>query len=210
MADSVDDILDRADALARLTPSTNIPWINSKSDNSGSLWDSLRLGGTLFPGLWSCSAHKKRQLDIVKVRRLDGVRILDNGYFGVGLSCMGTFWQKSQWDRFQQILPDFDPQRAGGGRSPLDCYHPAAALLGVGTVYIVEFGVSKPERGMLQIPLELLQWFPKPKIFVQGFAGADDNAHHAAAPLAAPEFAVDPPSNHTADAMNDDPIAGFR
>lgn len=196
--------------MANDSPATNIPWINSLTDNSGSLWDSLILGGIVFPGMWSCVAHKKRQLDVVKVRRLDGVRILDNGYFGVGMSCTGTLWLKSQWDRFQQILPDFDPQRPGGGRSPLDCYHPAAALLGVGTVYIVEFGVAKPEHGMLQIPLELLQWFPKPKIFVQGFAGAADTPHNAGAPLVAPEFAVDPPSKHTADAMNDDPVAGFR
>lgn len=191
-------------------PATNIPWINSQTDNSGSLWDTLILGGTVFPGLWSCSVHKKRQLDVVKVRRLDGVRILDNGYFGVGMSCVGKLWLKSQWDRFQQILPDFDPQRAGGGRSPLDCYYPSAALLGVGTVYIVEIGVAKPERGMLEIPLELLQWFPKPKIFVQGFAGADGNNRHADAPLVAPEFAVENPSANTGQKLNDDPIAGFR
>ncbi len=198
-------------------PATGIPWINSFTDNSGSLWDRLRLGGIFFPGMWSCAAHKKRQLDIVKVRGRDGVRILDNGYFGVGLTCMGTFWQQSQWDEFQEILPDFDPQKTiaipGGrviGRSPLDIYHPAAAILGVGTVYIVEIGIAKPERGMLQIPLELIQWFTRPKIFVQGFAGADDNAQHARAPLFAPEFAVDAPSASTGQKLNDDPIAGFR
>lgn len=172
---------------------TNVPWINSLTDNSGSLWDKLRLGGIIFPGKWSGKVSKKRELDIVKVRRLDGVRILDNGYFGTAMSYTGTLWTPDQWDTFQTILPTFDPQRPGGGRSPLDYYHPAGAVLGVGTVYIVEIGIAEPSNGMLTIPLELLQWYPRPKPFVQGFAGT----RQSGAPLNPADFKVTPPSGNT-------------
>ena len=176
---------------------TRIPWINSLTENRGSLWDYLRLGGIVFPGKWIVTTSKKRELDIVKVRRLDGVRILDNGYFGVALSAKGTLWNQAQFDFLQEILPDFDPQAPGGGRSPLDCYHPAAALLGVGTVYIAEFSVGEPASGMLPLQIEMLQWFPKPKIFVQGFSGT----RRSGAPLNQSDFNVDKPSDSTGDKL---------
>jgi hypothetical protein len=176
---------------------TAIPWINSLTDNRGSLWDSLRLGGVVWPGKWTCRVSKKRELDVVKVRRLDGVRILDNGYFGVALSCAGQFWLPQQWDAFQIMLPKFDPQRAGGGRSPLDFYHPAGAMLGVGTVYIAEIGIGEPSNGIMPLALELLQWFPRPKPFVQGFAGTRQSGE----PINPDDFAVKKPSANTGDKL---------
>lgn len=172
----------------------SVPWINGDDSPGVSTWDQLRLGGIVWPGLWTCKPSKKRELDIVKVRRFDGVRILDNGYFGTALSCAGKLWRKDQWDDLQSFLPDFDPQRPGGGRSPLDIYHPAAAFFSVGTVYIVEIALGDPVGGILPLALELLQWYPRPKPFVQGFAGT----RQSGAPLNAQDFAVDKPSANTA------------
>jgi hypothetical protein len=172
---------------------TDIPWINSFSDNSGSLWDQLRLGGVVWPGLWALKTSKKRELDIVKIRRLDGVRILDNGYFGVALTARGKLWRADQWSEVQRILPDFDPQSPGGGRSPLDQYHPASALLGVGTVYIAEIAIDEPSGGMLPLSIEMVQWFPRPKPFVQGFAGT----RRSGAPLNPEDFEVTSPAADT-------------
>lgn len=176
---------------------TQIPWINSLDDNRGSLWDLMRLGGITFPGKWSCATNKKRELDIVKIRRLDGVRILDNGYFGVGLSAKGIIWTEAQWQRLQTIMPNFDPQSPGGGRSPLDIYHPAAAFFGVGTVYIAEFKLEEPSGGMLPMGIDMVQWFPRPKPFVQGFAGTRQSGQ----PLNPKDFEVDSPSGSTADKL---------
>lgn len=149
----------------------NIPWINSFTDNSHSLWDQMRLSGIDMPGKWQCRPTKKRQLDIVKIRLRDGVTILDNGYFGVELTTSGVIWNEPDFSELQSILPSIDPQKAGGGRSPLDIYMPAAALMGVGTVYIAQIVVQPPARGQLTVDIDMVQWFAKPKPFIQGFAG---------------------------------------
>ncbi len=153
--------------------SRNVPWIHDTGANTSnaSLWDVMTLGGVSWAGVWAIEVGKKRELDIVKVRRLDGVRIRDNGYFGVTLKATGRIWTPEDWEAFQDILPLFDPQRPGGGRSPLDIYHPAAALFGVHTVYIESLEMPQPGNGIVTISMGLVQWFPAPKPFVQGFAG---------------------------------------
>lgn len=154
---------------------SGIPFINDPAVGSAtfSLWDTMQLGGIVWPGLWAMGATKKRSLDIVKVRRKDGTMTLDNGYFGAELKAFCRIWTKEQWDRLQVILPNFDPQRAGGGRSPLDIYHPSAALLSCSQVYIEEFGVPPPGSPAQSVVLtiNMVQWCSDLKIFVQGFAG---------------------------------------
>lgn len=177
---------------------TLLPFINSLTNNRFSAWDILRLGGDTVPGVWQLRANKKRDLIIVKLRLRDGVGILDNGYFGVGLSATGRFWLPQQWATFQEQFPKFDPPQPGGTRSPLAIFHPAAAFLGVSTVYISEFDLPPPSGGYINISIEMVQWFPRPKPFIQGFAGT----RKAGAPLASDEFNVPvPPSANTGDKL---------
>jgi|SRR6478609_521398 len=176
---------------------TAIPFIYDPSGASYSLWDQMLLGGIYWPGLWAIGATKKRSLDIVKVRRKDGTMTLDNGYFGAELTAYGRLWTPAQFTELQEILPNFDPQRPGGGRSPLDLYHPAAALLGCNTIYIQEFGVPPPgiaaggPAGSIVLTIAMVQWCADLKVFVQGFAGA----RKANAPLNADDFEL--PSANT-------------
>lgn len=172
---------------------TDIPWIHPTENSTDTLWNYLRLGGIQFPGVWTCETSKKRELNIVKVKALDGVRILDNGYFGVALRANGRIWTAAQWSELQSIMPDFDPQSPGGGRTPLDFYHPAGAFFNVGTVYIAEIALGKAGAGIIPMSIEMVQWFTKPKPFIQGFAGT----RKSGAPLNAKDFSVTKPSANT-------------
>jgi len=176
---------------------TRLPFINSKTQNASSQWDSLRLGGDVVPGVWQLETSKKRDLIIVKLRLRDGVGILDNGYFGVGLKATGRIWTPEQWNDFQAKFPNYDPPQPGGTRAPLSIFHPAAAFLGVSTVYIGEFSMPSPSRGSIWINIDMVQWFPRPKPFIQGFNGT----RKAGAPLAGDEFSVPPPSQNTGNKL---------
>lgn len=171
---------------------TRIPFINSLTDNSGSAWDQLRLGGFTVPGAWTCEVSKKRDLMIVKLRLRDGVGILDNGYFGVALELSGRIWTPDQWYELQDQFPNYDPPRQGGSRSPLYVYHPAAAFLGVSLIYIAEFKLPPPSGGILPLSIGAVQWFPRPKPFIQGFAGT----RRSGAPINSTDFDVPPPSKN--------------
>lgn len=151
-----------------------VPFVNSPdSVATFSLWDQLHLGGITWPGLWAIGVKKKRSLDIVKIRRRDGTMTLDNGYFGAELDAVGRIWTFDQWTKLQAILPNFDPQRRGGGRSPLGIYHPGAALLGCNQVYIQELGIPAPgsPRSSVIFNIGMVQWCADLKLFVQDFAG---------------------------------------
>lgn len=177
---------------------SGIPFVYDLAINPEySLWDQMYLGGVYWPGVWSIGASKKRSLDIVKVRRKDGTMTLDNGYFGAELTAYGRLWTPAQFDELQEILPNFDPQRPGGGRTPLDLYHPAAALLSCNTVYLQSLAVPPlggsggAPRGSIIMTIDMVQWCSDLKIFVQGFAGA----RKANAPINASDFEL--PSANT-------------
>ena len=177
---------------------TRLPFINSTTgDPASKVWDQLRLGGAMLPGAWRVSPSKKRDLIIIKLRLRDGVGILDNGYFGVALEATGRLWTEEQWFTFQDLYPNFDPPQPGGTRSPLAIFHPAAAFFGVSTVYIGEFKLPPPGGGVMQPSFDMVQWFPRPKPFIQGFAGT----RKAGAPLAGDEFGVPKPSSNTGDKL---------
>jgi hypothetical protein len=177
--------------------SGSIPWIHPQDNATDSLWDQLRLGGIQWPGLWMLSVTKKRSLDIVKVRRKDGTMTLDNGYFGCEMKATGSLWTQDQFDELQAILPYFDPQRRGGGRTPLDIYHPAAALLAVHQCYIGLIEVPPVQGGRLSFGFDIVEWCADLKPFIQGFAGAQK----ANTPVNARDFSVDSPANNTGDKL---------
>ena len=182
---------------------SGLVWLNLDDNDAAvdgadvSPWDTLYLGGVVWPGIWQVGLSKKRSLDIIKVRRLDGTRTLDNGYFGAEIRAQGRIWTREQFDSLQAILPYFDPQRRGGGRSPLDISHPAAALLGVHQVYIGQIEVPPAQPGVLLFGLDMVEWCADYKPYIQGFAGT----RQANKPLNAQDFNVDAPSGNTGDKL---------
>jgi len=157
-----------------------LPYWHPTDTPEASLWDFLWLGGGLVPGLCALfDISKERSIDLAKQKGKDGITLTDNGYNGAPCKATQILWKKSQWDDFTDWLPNYDPQRPGGVRTPLDIVHPAAALLGVRSVYLTKIHTSNPVNGILRVDFEMVQWFPstataKTKAATKGFDGTNN------------------------------------
>jgi hypothetical protein len=158
----------------------SLPYWRPKDTPAGSLWDYLWLGGGLVPGLCAdFDISKERSIDQAKQKGTDGITLTDNGYEGAPCKATQILWTPQQWLDFTDWLPNYDPQRPGGSRTPLDIVHPAAALLAVRSVYLKKIHTSNPIKGILRVDFEMVQWFPstataKSKPAAKGFDGTNN------------------------------------
>jgi hypothetical protein len=170
-------------------------WVSP--DYGNSLWDSLWLGGTDWPGAWQVKVKKARDVDKAKQSGQDGNTLTDKGYVGAVVTATGRLWKQDQLEDFQALLPNFDPRKPGVTRSPLDIYTPVTALFGVDSVYIKSIEAGHPTSGgVLTVTIELEEWFPATKTAantkkVKGFDGTDKRG----AALNDQDFRVSPPSS---------------
>lgn len=178
-----------------------LPYWHPVGENpAGSLWDFLWLGGGLVPGF--CVAfdiEKSRSIDQAKQKGQDGITLTDNGYEGAPVKATQILWKQSHWDDFTDWLPNYDPQRPGGSRTPLDIVHPAAALLAVHSVYLKKIHLANPVKGILRVDFEMVQWFPatataKSKAAAKGFDGTNNKN---GAVLNPNDFKVNDPASDT-------------
>jgi hypothetical protein len=123
-----------------------------------SLWDFVWLGNVLWPGFWTVEIVKSRSVDVAKVKGQDAATLTDNGYDLASVKLNGRLWGQDQLDRFDQILPDFDPRRPGSVKSPIDIYYPSASLLGIKTIYIKSITVGTPSGQILPVSIDAIEW----------------------------------------------------
>jgi len=137
-------------------------WTDADGD-----WDTLVLGGTVWPGIWEISGDGvKRDIDLKKEKGSDKATLKDEGYKNAKIEAVGTIWTLAQWRELQQILPEVHPRRDGGDRQALQIIHPGANLLGIDSVYLTGIKVpslDKAKGGPLQVTLSLIEWTPTPK-----------------------------------------------
>jgi hypothetical protein len=177
-----------------------LPFWRPADIKEASLWDFVWLGGGLVPGMCAdFDISKERAIDMAKQKGQDGITLTDNGYEGAPCKMTQILWTQAQWDDFTEWLPNYDPQRPGGSRTPLDIVHPAAALLSVRSVYLRKIHLSNPVKGILRVDFEMVQWFPatataKPKGAAKGFDGTNNKNGAVIDPTA---FKVNPPSGDT-------------
>lgn len=178
----------------------SFPYWRPDDTPEASLWDFLWLGGGLVPGMCAdFDVSKERSIDLAKQKGKDGITLTDNGYDGAPCKATQILWTKKQWDDFTVWLPNYDPQKPGGSRTPLDIVHPAANLLGVRSVYLKKIHTSNPVKGILRVDFEMVQWFPatataKSKGATKGFDGTDNKSGAVLDPNA---FVVPQPSADT-------------
>lgn len=128
-------------------------------------WDQLWLGGQLFPGIAQLSGPGiKRKLDEKNPKGASGASLTDEGdelaHFDVKLK----LWTEAHKDEFERLLPDIHPRRKGGPKSPIEIYHPVAALLGIKNIYIEQIPFPEHDRmGFLVFVLKCIEWVPAPK-----------------------------------------------
>jgi len=130
---------------------------------SAGLWDSLRLGGTSIPGLWTVRGGLTRRLDVKVVRGSDRAYIKDQGYDPAKLELVGRLLTAEQWATMQALIPTIHPRRRGALRQPLAIYHPGTEYLGVSSVYVESIEAPSLQDGVMHLTIRVLEWVPKPE-----------------------------------------------
>jgi hypothetical protein len=110
------------------------------------------------------------------------------------IKAIGILWTADHTDELDQLLPRFDPETVGVS-TPLDIYHPQAELMRLAAVYLKKITIKGPDRGKLEVALDLEQWFPATKPAKSGTKSKGfDGAARANAPLSPEDFRVDVPT----------------
>lgn len=141
----------------------SLPWVT----DGDLLWDTLIMGGKVWPGLPTVDVKVTRKIDVQKNEGEDGATLKDVGYQPAEVSITIRMWLREQWEELQRRLAEVHPRRPGGSRQPVDIWHPMAQLLGVRQIYVTEIGELKPgfgpETGSFALSLKALEWFPATK-----------------------------------------------
>ncbi len=185
----------------------------TESDND---WDTLILGGEVWPGIPRIRGRGVgRKLDVKKTKGADIGTVKDEGYKNGRLTISLTIWTSTQWRELQRLLVLIHPRRKGGERRPLDIIHPMANLLGVTTVYVetIPFPDVDFERGgPMVFSFDAIEWTeaPKPVKKASGTGGlaaqqpaTSDNLGPVESAIQAVETGLANAGETFADAVND-------
>lgn len=133
-------------------------------DDPDAPWDKLTLGVHVMPGVWEINGGEcVRQIDEKKGKDLDHARIRDMGLKPPRLQARGRLVSREDWEQLQRVLPDMHPRKPGGIKQPLKIYHPAAALLGITTVYVDRIRPPEINNGVLELAIDMIEWSDEPK-----------------------------------------------
>jgi hypothetical protein len=133
-------------------------------EDEGQPWDKLILGDNVMPGVWAIvSGDCSRQVDHKKTKNKDKAVIKDLGLLPPRLQAKGKLCTREDWEALQQIMPDINPRKAGGPKFPLKIYHPAAAILGVSTIYVERIKPPEIDNGVLTFEIDMIEWTEQPK-----------------------------------------------
>lgn len=127
------------------------------------LFDTLILGGDVWPGIATVETTKARDLDTPKKKGEDGNTLEDQGSNPATLKITLRMWLAEHWKELNRLLPTIDPQVKAGVRSPLDIVHPEPNLKGVNQIYVKQINPTTASKGEIVQTFEAIQWFPAPK-----------------------------------------------
>jgi hypothetical protein len=132
------------------------------SEDARTAWDTLYLGGELWPGVSNVEASSERGVNVAKPRdRSKDPTLTDNGYEPGSIKVTIKIWTEEQWEKLNEIVPRFSPRKSSTVRTPLELWHPATAILGIDTVFVKTIGVVPPQSNqILTFNMALMQWFP--------------------------------------------------
>jgi hypothetical protein len=141
----------------------SLPWVA----DSDLLWDTLILGGDVWPGIPTVESETSRAVDAQKKAGDDGANLVDQGYEPAKVKITIRIWLREQWEQLQTLLAKVHPRNKGGVRTPVDIAHPETQLKGVRQVYVQHIGAAVPgrgaETGTLTLSIDCIEWFPAPK-----------------------------------------------
>ena len=141
-------------------------------------WDTLILGGEVFPGVATISGSGlKRKIDIKKPKGSDGASLKDEGYEPAKLAVELLIHRIADWDLLQALLPIINPRKKGGVRSPLSITHPVTRSLGINSIYVDSIPVFEHDKRnqWIKFRFTAIEWFPGPKPVKKGAGSKGSN-----------------------------------
>ena len=128
------------------------------------VWDRLRIGSFVLPGVWRVTYTLERDIDRKKAGGVDGARIKDKGYKATELTFLGQLVELAEWEEMQRIFPYLHPRRKGASREAFQVDHPGTRIAGIASVYIV--AIEAPELDhdkILNLSIKAIEYVPVPK-----------------------------------------------
>lgn len=143
-------------------------------------WDTIFLGGELFPGIANVTGPGlKRKVDVKKPKGSDGASLRDEGIEPARLEIELLIYNISDWEDLQGKLPIITPRKKGGLRTPLSIVHPLTRLLGINNIYIdsIPFPELDKSTGFLSVRFTAIEWYPAPKPVKTGKAAGTSGSN---------------------------------
>lgn len=138
----------------RPTASSASFWIQDETgvegpDYSKNLWDTVRLGGVLLPGICAVKGLPMLSFDKKKAGGVDGATITVNGYLPGPIDIECRMWTPSQWQLFVNYVAPKIWRRPNSGKTDpaklaKDIDHPALAVWGIRSVVVLGVSVIEP------------------------------------------------------------------
>jgi hypothetical protein len=118
-------------------------------DYAENLWDTVRLGGVLLPGICSVKGLPMLSFDKKKAGGVDGATITVNGYLPGPIDIECRMWTPSQWQLFVNYVAPKIWRRPNTGKTDpaklaKDIDHPALAVWGIRSVVVLGVSVIEP------------------------------------------------------------------
>lgn len=130
-------------------------------ETSSVAWDTVILGGYMFPGVSTADGVAGRKLDVKNVRGQDKSRIKDGGYQPGKVTIECVIWDPEDLNTLSNILDAINP-RPGTTRTALQIAHPSIAAIGITQVYVESISSPKLDKGKLTTKITCLEWTAEP------------------------------------------------
>lgn len=126
-------------------------------------WNTVVLGPVTLPGVCVVTSKKGRDVDFKKAPEQDGGTDTDKGSTPGEVTISVTL-KASQWELWQQIAPQIDPNRPGATTAPLEIRHPEPNSRGIRNVRVLDISGGTPTaKGGKTFTIKCREWFPAPK-----------------------------------------------
>lgn len=127
--------------------------------SSPEAWDTLYLDNRRVPGLSTVTGKVALRKDTRAIPGKTGARLTTLGYEPAKLHVTVKLWTEEQFQEFQRLMQRLRPIR---GRHPeaMTIRHPAANLLGVAKVVVMEVGAPSIKGGIAEVELQVEEFLP--------------------------------------------------
>lgn len=146
-----------------------LPWPGS-SELDAQSWDTLLMGGALYPGLVRIKVHGSLDVDKGKAGNKHGANLKVKGFKPRDVTIEWRIWDDTNdrektladWDQMQAILDELEPVTGKSNFTPVAIFNPKTAARGVYSVLVEEIDGPDWADGIMSVTLKCTEWNPPP------------------------------------------------